>query len=115
MILVPNKKFKTRQVLSIQGEQIEAFAKVRGMKKCESKMIEAIQADIASQFANVSPEKVRVHVAGTLQRTEDIKHWKDSVQNAFPMNRVEYFPLPCSIAVHVGPGCLGIAAVAVGD
>lgn len=104
-----------KPVLSIQGEQIEAFAKVRGMKKCESKMIEAVQADIASRFTNVSPEKVRVHVAGTLQRTEDIKHWKNSVQNAFPMNHVEYFPLPCSIAVHVGPGCLGIAAVVVGD
>lgn len=98
-----------KPILSIQGEQIDAFAKVRGMKKCESKMIEAIQNDIASRFADVEPEKIRLNVAGTLQHEEDIKRWKDSVAQAFPMCQVEYFPLPCSIAVHVGPGCLGIA------
>lgn len=98
-----------KPVLSIQGEQVEAFAKVRGMKKCESKMIEAIQSDIASRFADIAPAKMRIHVAGTLQQQEDITRWKDSVAQAFPMCQVEYFPLPCSLAVHVGPGCLGIA------
>lgn len=102
-----------KPILSIQGEKIDAFAKVRGMKKCESRMIEAIQNDIASRFADVSPEKIRLHVAGTLQQTEDIMRWKDSVQGAFPMTQVEYFPLPCSIATHVGPGCLGIAVSVV--
>lgn len=102
-----------KPILSIQGEKMDAFAKVRGMKKCESRMIEAIQNDIASRFADVSPEKIRLHVAGTLQQTEDIMRWKDSVQGAFPMTQVEYFPLPCSIATHVGPGCLGIAVSVV--
>ncbi|MGN0384646.1 MAG: DegV family protein [Lachnospiraceae bacterium] len=98
-----------KPVLTIQGEQIDLFAKVRGIKKCSPKMIAAIQDDITHRFAGISPEKFRIHTAGTLQETEDINCWTNSVQDAFPMNPVSYCALPCSIAAHVGPGCLGIA------
>ena len=97
-----------KPILSIQGEQLDAFAKVRGLKKCEQKMIEAIQHDIAERFANVAPEKLKIYTAGTFLLSEDIEHWKNMVQEAFPHVQVNYEPLPCSISVHVGPGCFGI-------
>lgn len=98
-----------KPVLSIQGEQIEAFAKIRGIKNCEKKMAEAIQNDIDSRFASAPKEKISINVAGSLQKPDEIEDWKNTIQTAFPDYMVEYFALPCSIAVHVGPGCLGIA------
>lgn len=97
-----------KPILSIQGEQLDAFAKVRGLKKCEQKMIEAIQHDITERFADVAPEKLKIYTAGTFLLSEDIEHWKNMVQEAFPQVQVNYEPLPCSISVHVGPGCFGI-------
>lgn len=97
-----------KPILSIQGEKIEAFSKCRGMKICEGKMIEAIKNDIANRFSDISTEKLRIAVAGSLQNQEDIAHWLDAVQSAFPNIKVYYDPLPCSIVSHVGPDCKGI-------
>lgn len=102
-----------KPILSIQGEKIEAFAKVRGMKQCEKRMMEAIESDIASRFSNVPAENLRIGAAGTLRNEEEIEHWRNVVQTAFPNARVDYAPLPCSIACHVGPGCMGVAVSAV--
>lgn len=98
-----------KPILSIQGEQIEAYAKMRGMKKSEGKMIEAIQTDIIRIFGDISGDKYRVDTGGSLQKNEDIEHWKDIVQYAFPDKQIEYYTVPCSIACHVGPECIGIA------
>lgn len=98
-----------KPVLSIQGERVEAFAKMRGMKKCEHKMFEAIQEDILHRFADAQPDSLRIQTAGSLRCQEDIDGWKLAVQEAFPEFTVDYFPLPCSLITHLGPDCLGIA------
>ena len=66
-----------KPVLTIQGDKLDAFAKVRGMKLAESKMIEAIHQDLA-------------------------EHWRQQVQAEFPFAKVSYANLPCSIACHLG-------------
>lgn len=76
-------------------------------------MIEAIKNDIASRFANISAEKLQIAVAGSLQNQEDITHWHDTVQSAFPNMNVYYNPLPCSIVSHVGPDCMGIGVTVI--
>lgn len=98
-----------KPILSIQGGQIEAFAKMRGLKKCEQKMIETIKNDIAERYIDVDPKKLKIATAGTLLLTEEIEHWKSTVQAAFPEMQVFYDALPCSVIAHVGPGCFGIA------
>lgn len=100
-----------KPILSIQGETIDVVDKVRGIKTCEKKMIEAIQNDIAGRFANVPAQRLRVATAGTLQNKEEIDQWQNAVQAAFPNLAVDYTPLPCSIACHVGPDCMGIGVV----
>lgn len=99
-----------KPILSFQGEQIDVVDKVRGIHACEKKMIEAIQKDIAAGFANVPAQQLRIATAGTLQSGEKISQWRDAVGAAFPQAEVEYTPLPCSIACHVGPDCMGIGA-----
>lgn len=97
-----------KPILSIQGEMIDVLAKVRGMKTCERKLIEALQDDRKKRFADVPEEKIQLYTAGTMQNKEDIEHWVAAVQAAFPNKAVSYAQLPCSIASHVGPDCKGI-------
>ncbi|MGN0624642.1 MAG: DegV family protein [Oscillospiraceae bacterium] len=98
-----------KPVLSIQGKQIDVVDKVRGIKASEQKMIGAIQKDIAERFAGISAQQLQIAIAGTLQSQEEISQWLEAVQTAFPGWTIDYSPLPCSIACHVGPGCMGIA------
>lgn len=98
-----------KPVLSIQGEKIDAVAKVRGMKNCEKKIIESMQNDMATRFADVPVERIRLYVAGTLQSADAIERWKTIIQEHFPEYQIEYYPLPCSIATHLGPGSLALA------
>lgn len=98
-----------KPILTIQGEKIDAFAKCRGLKNCQRKMMEAIQNDIENRFKDIPKENLQVMVAGTLTNEEDIAEWTNMVSKAFPFSSVYYGNLPCSILSHVGPDCLGIA------
>lgn len=100
-----------KPILTIQGEKIDAFAKCRGLKICERKMIEALENDINTRFKDVPEDNIQVLVAGTLKEQSEIDEWTNTVQDAFPYSKVYYNALPCSILSHVGPGCRGIAVV----
>lgn len=91
-----------KPVLTIQGDKLDAFAKVRGMKLAESKMIEAIHQDRAERFKDVPESRLLIETAGTLENGELAEHWRQQVQAEFPFARVSYANLPCSIACHVG-------------
>lgn len=91
-----------KPVLTIQGDKLDAFAKVRGMKLAESKMIEAIHQDRAERFKDVPESRLLIETAGTLENGELAEHWRQQVQAEFPFAKVSYANLPCSIASHLG-------------
>lgn len=91
-----------KPVLTIQGDKLDAFAKVRGMKLAESRMIEAIHQDRAERFKDVPESRLLIETAGTLENGELAEHWRQQVQAEFPFAKVSYANLPCSIACHVG-------------
>lgn len=91
-----------KPVLTIQGDKLDAFAKVRGMKLAESKMIEAIRQDRVERFKDVPESRLLIETAGTLENGELAEHWRQQVQAEFPFAKVSYANLPCSIACHVG-------------
>lgn len=91
-----------KPVLTLQGDKLDAFAKVRGMKLAESKMIEAIHQDRAERFKDVPESCLLIETAGTLENGELAEHWRQQVQAEFPFAKVSYANLPCSIACHVG-------------
>ncbi len=97
-----------KPVLTIQGEKLDAFAKVRGMKAAQTKMINAMKKDIEERFGEYPIEKINIGVAGTMRNQEDTDEWFKKVQEAFPGYRVFYNPLSCSIACHVGIDTAGI-------
>ena len=91
-----------KPVLTIQGDKLDAFAKVRGMKLAESKMIEAIHHDREARFKDIPESRLLIETAGTLESEELAEHWRQQVQAEFPFAKVNYANLPCSIACHVG-------------
>ncbi|HOO28282.1 MAG TPA: DegV family protein [Lachnospiraceae bacterium] len=97
-----------KPLLTIQGGKLDAFAKVRGMKKCETKIIEAVHHDITVRFAGVKKSGLIIGTAGTFLKDEDAQGWCDSVRDAFDGIEVYYNQLSLSIGSHVGPDAIGI-------
>lgn len=97
-----------KPVLTIQGGKLDAFKKVRGMKKSIAIMIDAIANDIKKRFKDVPHKDLSIGTTSTLESPEEEEFWRKSVQEAFPDIDVFYDPLSCSIACHVGIGAMGL-------
>lgn len=100
-----------KPVLTIQGGKLDAFAKVRGMKKSKAKMLEALQEDRASRFKNVDSSRLMVAAAGAGLSREDAQEWTQALAETFPGAQVYYDPLSFSVGVHTGPGAIGVGMV----
>lgn len=98
-----------KPILTIQGDKLDTYAKARGMKQAEEKMIEAIKQDRLTRFSDVPDHQLRIETAGTFENEEKSEQWRQLVQNAFPSIPVSYVDLPCSIACHVGINAAGTA------
>ncbi len=100
-----------KPVLQIQGEKLDAYAKVRGRAQGKKTMIDAIRKDLGSRFSDTPVEKIHFAIAYTGARTEEVEQWIEDVKEAFPESVVEYAePLPLSISCHIGAGALAMAA-----
>lgn len=98
-----------KPVLTIQGERLDAFAKVRGMKKCKHKMLEALKNDLATRFKDVDMSQIVIGGAGAGLNADEEKEWTDTLKETFPKAIVYYNPLSFSIGSHTGPGAVGTA------
>lgn len=98
-----------KPVLTIQGEKLDAFAKVRGMKKAEIKMLDSIEEDLNNRFGDVDRDKIRIGAAGTFLNEEDAGAWYEMVKERFGyIKDIYYDPLSFSIGCHLGPNAMGI-------
>lgn len=100
-----------KPILQIQGDKLDAYKKVRGVKAAKKNMLEAMKKDVEGRFSDyVTKEQLKLHVAYTTDE-ETAKQWKEEVQNMFPdiaITRMD--PLSFSVTCHTGPGVLAIAA-----
>lgn len=98
-----------KPILTIQGEKLDSFAKVRGnMKKCELKMLEALQADFLKRFPDTPEAHLQIGLAGAGLSEAEIDEWAKIIRGGFPSAQIYYNPLSASIACHTGPGAVGI-------
>lgn len=97
-----------KPVLTIQGGKLDTFAKARGMRQAEAKMLEAIAKDRAERFGTVPDSELRLNVAGTFEEKERAGEWVELAEKQFPNMTIVYHPLPCSIACHVGMNAAGL-------
>ncbi|MCR4739799.1 MAG: DegV family protein [Lachnospiraceae bacterium] len=98
-----------KPVLSINGDKLDSYGKVRGNKKARRLMTDTIKKDLRERFSDYDKDRITIGVAGTFLSEEAADDWKNEVRNEFPDYRLDYAPLSLSIAVHIGPGCEGIA------
>ena len=94
-----------KPVLTIQGDKLDAFAKVRGIKAAKKKMLDAMENDIKGRFAG---KEVIIQAAYTCS-VEEAESWKAEIEARFPGYDVRMDPLSLSVSCHIGPGSMAIA------
>ena len=99
---------KIKPVLTIQGEKLDAFAKVRSVKQAKNTMIKAIREDMETRFGGVNPDKIWLQVAHT-QNSEAAEQLKAELSEEFPGFDIYVDSLSLSVSCHIGPGALAVA------
>lgn len=94
-----------KPVLQIQGDKLDAFAKVRGWKAAKKTMLDAMEKDIKTRFAG---EKVHLEAAYTCSEEEKDK-WLEEIRKRFPDYEIVSDRLSLSVACHIGAGAMAIA------
>lgn len=98
-----------KPVLQIQGEKLDAYAKVRGWKQAKKTMLDAIEKDMLHRFGN---QPVHLEAAYTCS-DEEAQKWKEEIEDRFPHYEVEMDRLSLSVACHIGPGSMAVACTKV--
>lgn len=96
-----------KPILQIQGEKLDAYAKVRGMKLAQEKMLEAIRKDMEDRFAGC---EVMIKGAHTCDE-KTAAQWRKTISAAFPKHKVSLDPLALSISCHIGAGALAVVCM----
>lgn len=93
-----------KPVLQIQGEKLDAFAKVRGIKAAKKTMLDAMEKDIRERFAG---SQVNLAAAYTCTE-EEAGVWKREIEERFPGYELVMDKLSLSVSCHIGPGAIAI-------
>lgn len=95
-----------KPVLQIQGEKLDAFAKVRGWKAAKRTMLKAIETDLKERFKG-KEDQLTLGVVCTCGK-EDAVEWKEEIHTMFPQFEITEAPLSLSVACHIGPGAMAV-------
>ena len=98
-----------KPVLQIQGEKLDAYAKVRGWKAAKKTMLNAIEKDLSELFADVKDDMV-LGMAYTCSK-EEAQEWKGEIEGRFPGYDFVEGPLSLSVACHIGPGAMAVTCM----
>ena len=96
-----------KPLLKIEGELLDACAKVRGTAGCKKKLLETIRGDAERLSAKWD---IDIAVAGSYQDAAALEDWREMAVNAFPEHgNIFADPLSFSVSSHVGPDAFGMA------
>lgn len=96
-----------KPILQIQGDKLDAYAKVRGMKLAQEKMLEAIEKDINERFSDC---EVLIKGAYTCDE-KTASQWKKTIAARFPKHKVSLDPLALSVSCHIGYGSMAVVVM----
>ncbi len=102
---------KIKPILTIQGEKLDSFQKTRTMAKANKIMIDATLKDIRERIdpENDDMRNARIMIAYTYDKEQALE-LKKQVEEVFPNHEVICDPLSLSVACHIGPHSLAVAA-----
>lgn len=99
---------KIKPVLQIQGEKLDAFAKVRTVGQAKSVMISQIEKDIVNRFGgSLTGKNVKMAMAYTYNK-EAADIFYSEVKEKFPDAEIYMDNLSLSVSCHIGPGALAV-------
>lgn len=99
---------RIKPVLQIQGEKLDAYAKVKTLKQAKTTMIKAIRKDFEERFHDPDGDNFHMEIAYTADDTE-AQIFKEELKTEFPGHDIWVDPLSLSISCHIGPGALALA------
>ncbi len=106
---------RIKPVLQIQGEKLDAYAKVKTIKQAKTTMIKAIRKDLENRFHDPNGENFYMQVAYSADDTE-AKIFKQELEEEFTGHTIDIMdPLSLSVSCHIGPGALAVAISKVVD
>lgn len=95
-----------KPLLTIRGERLDIFAKVRGTKQCKNRLMEAMVESVnACRQQGMS---IRIDASGTFLDRAEEQEWLEMAARAFPDEEIGYDPLTLSIGAHTGPGAFAM-------
>lgn len=100
---------KIKPVLTIQGEKLDAFSKVRTIKQAKTTMMTALQKDLETRFMDPEAKATHLEIAHS-HNEEAALEFKAELAARYPGTDIVVAPLSLSIACHIGPGSLAVAA-----
>ncbi|MDE6893612.1 MAG: DegV family protein, partial [Lachnospiraceae bacterium] len=95
-----------KPLLIIEGERLDAFAKVRGTKKCKERLL--IQMKESADRLRAGGSRMYIGAAGSFVEPKEHAEWLAMVQETFAGEEICYNPLTISIGCHVGAGAFGM-------
>lgn len=104
---------RLKPVLQIQGEKLDAYAKVRGVKAAKRTIIKAVMDGVEKDFGGFTPGHPDAWIGMAYSHNlEAAEEFKKEVAAAFPGYPIHMDELPLSIATHIGPGSLAATCTA---
>ena len=98
-----------KPVLQIQGDKLDAYAKVRGKKQAKRVMLKAMKEDMEKRFGKYVESGEMCLEAAYTGNPEEAEEFKKEIQEVFPGYDIHMDPLSLSVACHIGHGALAIA------
>lgn len=99
---------RIKPVLQIQGEKLDAFARVKTLRQAKTTMLKAVRRDFEERFHDPDGENFYMEIAYTADDAE-AQDFKQEVEKEFPGHTVWVDPLSLSVSCHIGPGALALA------
>lgn len=104
---------RIKPVLYLRDGKIEPFSKARTPKQAKEMMIKALKQDLETRFNDADGSKMKITVVHS-KALEEAKLLRDELRDIFlGTGEIEIHNLSLSVATHVGPGTLAIAATRV--
>lgn len=100
---------KIKPVLEIDGDKLDAFAKVRTMAQAKETMLSAIQDCLTNRLHDPEAEDSYIMLAHT-QNEAAAREFMQIAKERWPKAEFYMAPLALAIACHTGPGALAIVA-----
>lgn len=100
---------RIKPVLEIDGEKLDAFAKVRTMAQARETMLQAIQTTLSTRLQDPDASHCYIMVAHTKNEAAALEFLEEA-KARWPQAEFHVAPLALAIACHTGPGALAIVA-----